>query len=77
MFYACHAASVQKEDVWFVDSACSNHMTLKESKLIGIDRIVTCKVKIGSRDLVQAIGKGTLVVDTRQGVRHIKGIISA
>ena len=75
MFYACHAASVQEEDVWFVDSACSNHMTSQESKLIDIDRTVTCKVKMGSGDLVQAAGKGTLVVDTKRDVRHIKEVL--
>ena len=75
LFYACHAASIQEEDVWFVDSACSNHMTSNESKLINIDRTATCKVKMGSGDLVQATGKGTLVVDTRQGIRHINEVL--
>ncbi|XP_028102621.1 uncharacterized protein LOC114301857 [Camellia sinensis] len=27
MFYACHKASDQNKDVWFLDSGCSNHMT--------------------------------------------------
>lgn len=75
MFYACHAASIVDEDVWFMDSACSNHMTSQESKLINIDRSVTCKVKMGSGDLVQAAGKGTLVVDTKHGVRHIQEVL--
>jgi hypothetical protein len=52
-----------------MDSACSNHMTSQESELINIDRTVTCKVKMGSGDLVQATGKGTLVVETQHGKR--------
>ncbi|XP_016650391.1 PREDICTED: uncharacterized protein LOC107881324 [Prunus mume] len=67
MFYACHSASVKNGSVWFVDSACSNHMTSQESVLINIDRTVTCKVKMGTGDLVQATGKGTLVVETQHG----------
>ncbi|XP_059658882.1 uncharacterized protein LOC132305224 [Cornus florida] len=27
MFYACHSTSEQNNDVWFLDSGCSNHMT--------------------------------------------------
>jgi hypothetical protein len=52
IFYACHSASLQDRSVWFVDSACSNHMTSQECGIINIDRTVTCKVKIGSGDLV-------------------------
>ncbi|KAI5348276.1 hypothetical protein L3X38_001163 [Prunus dulcis] len=60
MFYACHASSIaSSKSVWFVDGACSNHMTSQESLLINLDKSVTCKVKMGTGDLVQAIGKGT------------------
>ncbi|XP_016651052.1 PREDICTED: uncharacterized protein LOC107881557 [Prunus mume] len=75
MFYACHSASVKNGSVWFVDSACSNHMTSQESALINIDRIVTGKVKMGTRDLVQATGKGTLVVETQCGKRYINEVL--
>ena len=75
MFYACHSANLQDRKVWFVDSACSNHMTSQESGLINIDRTVTCKVKMGSRDLVQATGKGTLVVETQHGKSYIKEVL--
>jgi hypothetical protein len=75
MFYACHSASLQDRKVWFVDSACSNHMTSQESELINIDRTVTCKVKMGSGDLMQATGKDTLVVETQHGKRYIKEVL--
>ncbi|XP_068307501.1 uncharacterized protein [Pyrus communis] len=75
MFYACHSSTVQDRSVWFVDSACSNHMTSQESTLINLDRSVTCKVKMGTGDLVQAIGKGTLVVETQRGKRYINEVL--
>ncbi|XP_020412742.1 uncharacterized protein LOC109947236 [Prunus persica] len=54
MLYACHVASVLKNSsIWYVDSACSNHMTSHESLLIDIDTNVTVKVKMGTGDLVQ------------------------
>ncbi|CAL9029300.1 unnamed protein product, partial [Prunus brigantina] len=75
MFYACYSASMQDRSVWFVDSACSNHMTSQEFVLINIDRTVTCKVKMGTGDLVQAIGKSTLVVETQHGKRYINEVL--
>ncbi|CAL2231893.1 unnamed protein product [Prunus armeniaca] len=66
MFYACHYATVvQNNDVWYVDSACSNHMTSHESLLVNIDTNVTAK----------ATGKGTLVIDTKFGYRYIKEVM--
>ncbi|CAL9005811.1 unnamed protein product [Prunus brigantina] len=53
MFYVYHSATVVKNnDVWYVDSACSNHMTSHESLLINVDTKVTARVKMGTGDLV-------------------------
>nr|XP_008358577.2 uncharacterized protein LOC103422304 [Malus domestica] len=76
MFYACHASSIaSSKSVWFVDSACSNHMTSQESLLINLDKSVTCKVKMGTGDLVQATGKWTLVVETRKRRIYINEVL--
>ncbi|KAI5327439.1 hypothetical protein L3X38_026835 [Prunus dulcis] len=76
MFYACHTSSIaSSKSVWLVDSACSNHMTSQESLLINLDKSVTCKVKMGTGDLVQATGKSTLVVETRKGRRYINEVL--
>ena len=50
-------------------------MTSQESELINIDRSVTCRVKMGSGDLVQSTVKGTLVVKTQHGKRHIQEVL--
>ncbi|CAL2234203.1 unnamed protein product [Prunus armeniaca] len=76
MFYACHAAAIVKNNgVWYVDSACSNHITSQASLLVNIDTKVTAKVKMGTGDLVQATGKGTLVINTKSGPRYIKEVM--
>jgi len=49
-------------------------MASKEFELININRTVTCKVKMGSGDLVQATGKDTLVVETQHG-KYIKKVL--
>ncbi|CAL2266202.1 unnamed protein product [Prunus armeniaca] len=76
MFYACHSATIGRNvNVWYVDSACSNHMTAHESLLIDIDRNVNCKVKMGTGDLVQSIGKGTLAIDVQGVTRYIREVM--
>ncbi|XP_020411153.1 uncharacterized protein LOC109946781 [Prunus persica] len=56
MFYACHTATIGKNvNMWYVDSACSNHMTSHEFLLVNVDKSVKCKVKMGTGDLVQSI----------------------
>ena len=76
MFFACQAPTIPKnENVWFVDSGCSNHMTANKSILCDIDNSVCTRVKMGNGDLVQAKGRGTLVVETKKGKRFIREVL--
>ncbi|KAI5353003.1 hypothetical protein L3X38_005895 [Prunus dulcis] len=65
MFYANNATEKRSmEEVWYLDSGCSNHMTGREDVLIDIDRNVAAKVAMGTGQLVDVIGKGSLMVET-------------
>ncbi|KAI5319434.1 hypothetical protein L3X38_039142 [Prunus dulcis] len=76
MFYACHSATIGKNmNTWYVDSACSNHMTSHESLLVNIDKNVKCRVKMGTSDLVQSTGKGNLVIEMQGVTRYIKEVM--
>ncbi|KAM1896936.1 hypothetical protein ACFX14_031461 [Malus domestica] len=58
VFYACSVARTEnKRGIWYIDSGCSNHMTIYESLLINIDRSFNCRVKMGNGQLVKATGK--------------------
>ncbi|KAI5343362.1 hypothetical protein L3X38_011238 [Prunus dulcis] len=50
-------------------------MIAHESLLIDIDRNVNCKVKMGTGDLVQSIGKGTLAIDVQGVTRYIREVM--
>ncbi|CAN6686056.1 unnamed protein product [Malus baccata var. baccata] len=66
MFYVCMAAAVKKnEDTWSIDSGCSNHMTRREDLLVNIEKSVTAKVEMGTGKLVNVVGKGELLVETK------------
>ncbi|KAM1208845.1 hypothetical protein ACFX2J_014457 [Malus domestica] len=76
MSYVCMSAAVKKgEDVWYVNSGYNNHMTGREDLLENINRSVTAKVEMGTGELINEVGKGELMVATKQGKRYIKEIM--
>ena len=76
MFYVCMSAAVKEgEDIWYVDSGCSNHVTMREDLLVNIDRSVTAKVEMGIGQLVNVVGKCDLLVETKQGKMYINEIM--
>ncbi|KAI5334598.1 hypothetical protein L3X38_024731 [Prunus dulcis] len=78
MFYAGNAIGAgitRDEEIWYLDSGCSNHMTGKEDLLVDININVTAKVEMGTGQLVDVTGKGTLVVENKEGKRYIKEIM--
>ncbi|KAM1734190.1 hypothetical protein ACFX11_019714 [Malus domestica] len=76
MFFACNYAVIVKgEHVWYIDSGCSNHMTAHESMLINLDKNVLTRIKMENGQLVQAIAKETLVIETKRGVKYIKEVM--
>ncbi|KAM2946602.1 hypothetical protein COP2_029388 [Malus domestica] len=62
-------------DAWYIDSACSNHMTSREELLVEINRSIKAKVQVGTGVLVDVKGKGTLVIDTDKGKRYIREVM--
>ncbi|CAN6690841.1 unnamed protein product [Malus baccata var. baccata] len=60
---------------WYIDSACSNHMTSRDELLVEIDRSIKAKVQVGTGVLVDVKGKGTLVIDTDKGKRYIREVM--
>ncbi|CAL2255687.1 unnamed protein product [Prunus armeniaca] len=76
VFYVNNAADKRSmEDVWYLDSGCSNHMTGKEDVLTDIDRSIMAKVAMGTGQLVDVIGKGSLMVETKMGKIYIKEVL--
>ncbi|KAI5341771.1 hypothetical protein L3X38_009646 [Prunus dulcis] len=76
LFYACYVVTdVKLNNSWYFDSGCSNHMTGDERLLVDIRRDVNSKVKMGTVETVQVAGKGTLVIDTKAGRKHIQEVM--
>ena len=75
LLVACQSASEHKNTIWFLDSACSNHMTIDEKMFLDMDASVTSQVKMGNGALVQVKGKGTIKVQTNVGTKFIQDVL--
>ena len=76
LFYACNAVTdVKVNNSWYIDSGCSNHMTGDERLLVNVQKNLTSKVKMGTGEIVQVAGKGTLVIETKLGRKHIQEVM--
>ncbi|KAK2969370.1 hypothetical protein RJ640_000642 [Escallonia rubra] len=75
LFYACQSATEKNDEMWFLDSGCSNHMAREKSIFLDMDSTVNTKMKLGNGSIVQAQGKGTIGIQTKQGTRFIRDVL--
>ncbi|XP_060671306.1 uncharacterized protein LOC132803084 [Ziziphus jujuba] len=76
MFYAASkTGGSSKSSEWYIDSGCSNHMTGNINLLIDVKRNLFGQVQMPNGTLENIAGKGTLVIDTDKGKRHIKVVL--
>ncbi|XP_031260597.1 uncharacterized protein LOC116118764 [Pistacia vera] len=61
-----------KEELWFLDSCCSNHMCGKKELFSRLDEIFSTSVKLGDNSSMVVIGKG----NTRMLVNGIMQVIT-
>lgn len=65
---------VKKEkanNVWFLDSGCSNHMAGTKSLFKKLDESQKLDVTLGDNKHIQVKGKGTVSIKTSQGIAKI------
>ena len=55
-------AQEESDNIWYLDSGCSNHMTGDRKKFVQLDDNVFSQVKLGDGKLQNIEGKGVIVV---------------
>eukprot|EP00253_Pinus_taeda_P007976 PITA_07976 len=58
---ACNMAEKNSEDIWFLGSGCSNHMTGNIALFSALDKNMKSEVTLGTDSKVSVMGKGELV----------------
>ncbi|XP_040960384.1 uncharacterized protein [Gossypium hirsutum] len=56
--------AVNSKCSWLVDSGCSHHMAADESLFKDLDKSYILKVRIGNGNLIEAKGRGNVVINT-------------
>ena len=63
----CNVAQDRQDDVWFLDSGCSNHMTGNTTMFSNLDEEVKSEVTIGIDTNISFKGKGRVSIRARNG----------
>lgn len=71
LFFSFQSVKEEKNDVWYLDSSCSNHMTLEKDIFLDMDNSFISKVKMGNGVVVDVKGKGSIGVQMRKGRRKV------
>jgi Reverse transcriptase (RNA-dependent DNA polymerase)/gag-polypeptide of LTR copia-type/Integrase core domain/GAG-pre-integrase domain/Domain of unknown function (DUF4219)/Zinc knuckle len=74
MFMAYTDCQTATNDIWFVDSGCSNHMSGQKEFFEDLDETHRLKVKLGDDKAIQVEGKGIVNVKTSIGLKRIKDV---
>ncbi|KAG8499415.1 hypothetical protein CXB51_005894 [Gossypium anomalum] len=72
---SCFVTSNKVKSNWLVDSGCTHHMAADESLFRDLDRSYVSKIRIGNGDLIQARGKGNVVINTSSGNKVISDVL--
>ena len=75
MFYACQSVVEQKNNVWFLDSGCTNHMIGNKNIFLDMDATINSQVKMGNGDLVNVKGKCTIDIQTKMRTKYIRDVL--
>jgi predicted aspartyl protease len=72
---ACFATSNSSSDSWLIDSGCTNHMTNDHNLFKELDKTIVSKVKIGNGDFNSVKGKGTVAIESLDGLKYISDVL--
>ena len=76
LFLSCLFTHDDKpEDVWYLYSGFSNHMTGSKHFFVEIDKSIKTQVRMGNNNQVQACGMGTIVVMTEFGKTFLHDVM--
>ena len=67
LFIACNMAEEKNENIWFLDSGCSNHMTGNIAMFSMLYENMKSQVTLGTDSKIYVTGKGIVNVLTKKG----------
>nr|GEY64297.1 hypothetical protein [Tanacetum cinerariifolium] len=74
LFMTYTSSDVLTNDVWYLDSACTNHVTGDKSKFKDLDESVRSRVRLGDDKQLYIEGCGTVILTIRDKCKLIKDV---
>jgi hypothetical protein len=71
LFITCHVTQENASNISFLDSGCSNHMTVNKELFEDLDTLVRSQIKLGNDNIVEVTGKCAINVITKTGKKTI------
>ncbi|CAM8910357.1 unnamed protein product [Rhodiola kirilowii] len=59
---ACQATENNHQDVWYIDTGCSNHMSGNKSSFSYLDESFLSTVRFGDNSVISVMGKGNISI---------------
>jgi len=72
LFLASNTLS-EEENIWYLDTGCSNHMCGKKELFSSLDETVKSNVKFGNNSNIPIVGKGQIAIRLKDGSQNFIG----
>ena len=63
----------EEENIWYLDTGCSNHMCGKKELFSSLDETVKSNVKFGNNSNIPIVGKGQIAIRLKDGSHNFIG----
>uniref|UniRef100_A0A0V0I0G2 Putative ovule protein n=1 Tax=Solanum chacoense TaxID=4108 RepID=A0A0V0I0G2_SOLCH len=70
---AYHSKEKVSTNLWYLDTGCSNHMSGQKEEFSELDETFRGTVRFGDNSVVSAMGKGKVLVSTKNNSIHTIG----
>jgi len=70
----CFASDITNE-IWLIDSGCTNHMTHDKDMFVKLDKTHSSKVRIGNGDYIEVKGIGDIAINAGSGTKIISDVL--
>lgn len=72
---ACHRKEESHQNLWYLDTGCSNHVCGDKSAFSDLDETFRNTVKFGNDSTVSVMGKGRVAIQTKESSHSISNVL--
>ena len=76
LFMVSQSSQSAEKQTWYIDSGCTSHMSKDEGLFNQLDKSIKTKVKLGNGTVVEAQGKDSVAVQTKENTKYIHDVLS-